>query len=88
MQPLDHYAAAAEIDLLRAAYNAFNARDVDSALALMAPNVTWPRAFKGGHVQGHDQVRDYWTEQWNEIDPTVLPTRIQCHFGLGASSGS
>jgi ketosteroid isomerase-like protein len=73
MQPL-HSEAESEIDLLRAAYEAFNARDVDSALAVMSPNVTWPRAFKGGHVQGHDQVREYWTEQWSEIDPTALPT--------------
>jgi SnoaL-like domain len=88
MQPLDHDAAASEIDLLRAAYVAFNARDVDSALALMSPNVTWPRAFKGGHVQGHDQVRDYWNEQWNEIDPTVLPTSFTTESSADDSESS
>jgi hypothetical protein len=59
--------------LLRAAYAAFNARDVDAALALMTPDVAWPRAFKGGFVDGHEQVRAYWTEQWSEIDPHVTP---------------
>ena len=60
-----------EISLLRAAYTAFNARDIDAALAVMAPDVAWPRAFKGGHVRGHDNVRAYWTEQWSEINPHV-----------------
>ena len=62
-----------QIDLLRAAYAAFNARDIAAALATMAPDVAWPRAFKGGFVRGHQGVRDYWTEQWTEIDPRVEP---------------
>ena len=62
-----------EIELLRAAYAAFNARDIDAALALMTPTVAWPRAFKGGFVEGAEEVRAYWTEQWSEINPTVEP---------------
>jgi ketosteroid isomerase-like protein len=60
-------------ELIRAAYIAFNARDIDGALMLMTPDVAWPRAFKGGFVQGHQQVREYWTEQWSEINPSVDP---------------
>ena len=63
-----------DIDLLHAAYAAFNARDIDAALATMAPDVAWPKAFKGGFARGHQEVRDYWTEQWSEIDPRVQPT--------------
>ncbi len=62
-----------EIELLRTAYAAFNARDIDAALALMAPDVVWPRAFKGGFVRGPEAVRAYWTEQWSEIDGHVEP---------------
>ena len=62
-----------EIELLRAAYAAFNARDIDAALALMTPDVAWPRAFKGGFVRGQGEVRAYWREQWSEIDPHVEP---------------
>jgi hypothetical protein len=62
-----------EIELLRAAYSAFNARDIDAALALMAPDVAWPKAFKGGFVRGPEEVRAYWTEQWSEINPHVEP---------------
>jgi len=58
---------------LRAAYVAFNARDIDAALALMTADVAWPKAFKGGFVRGHEEVRAYWTEQWSEIDPHVEP---------------
>ena len=64
---------APEIELLRAAYAAFNARDIDAALALMTPDVAWPKAFKGGFVRGPEEVRAYWTEQWSEIDPHVEP---------------
>lgn len=64
---------APEIELLRAAYAAFNARDIDAALALMTPDVVWPKAFKGGFVHGPEEVRAYWTEQWSEINGHVEP---------------
>ena len=59
--------------MLRSAYAAFNARDIDAALALMTPDVAWPRAFKGDFVRGPEAVRAYWTEQWSEINPHVGP---------------
>jgi hypothetical protein len=34
----------------RAAYFAFNKRDIDGALALMTQDVSWPKASKGGEV--------------------------------------
>jgi ketosteroid isomerase-like protein len=46
---------ALEIEMLRAAYTAFNARDIDAALARMAPDVAWPRAFKGSFVRGSEE---------------------------------
>ena len=64
---------APETELLRAAYAAFNARDIDAALALMSPDVEWPRAFKGGFVHGPEGIRAYWTEQWGEVSPLVEP---------------
>ena len=64
---------SAEIALLRAAYTAFNARDIDAALATMTTDVAWPRAFKGGFVRGPEEVSAYWTEQWTEINPHVEP---------------
>ena len=64
---------APEIELIKAAYAAFNARNIDAALATLSPDVSWPKAFKGGFVRGHEAVRAYWTEQWSEIDPHVEP---------------
>lgn len=64
---------AQQVQLLRAAYAAFNARDIDAALALMTADVRWPKAFKGGFVSGHQDIRAYWSEQWGEIDPHVEP---------------
>lgn len=60
-------------DLIKKAYAAFNARDIDTALSTMHPNVQWPKAFEGGYVSGHNEIREYWTRQWTEIDPNVEP---------------
>ena len=64
-------------ELLIAVYKAFNARDVDSVLAVMHPDVDWPNGMEGGRVHGHSGVRDYWRRQWNLIDPHVEPVRIE-----------
>jgi ketosteroid isomerase-like protein len=48
-----------EIKLLHAAYAAFNARDIDAALALMTPDMAWPKSFKGGFVRELEEVRAY-----------------------------
>ncbi len=60
-------------DLIKKAYAAFNARDIDSALLTFHPKVEWPKAFEGGYVSGHDDVRKYWKRQWTEINPQVEP---------------
>jgi ketosteroid isomerase-like protein len=60
-------------ELLRRAYSAFNARDIDAVLSMMHPDVQWPNAMEGGYVYGHDEVRAYWTRQWDLIDPVVEP---------------
>jgi hypothetical protein len=64
------------LDRLRATYEAFNARDIDAVLAQMADDVDWPNAWEGGRVVGHDAVREYWTRQWAEIDPSVDPVEF------------
>lgn len=69
-------AAPRHRDLLRRAYDAFNARDLDRALSTMHPDVEWPNGMQGGYVHGRDAVRDYWTRQWHLIDPRVDPQRF------------
>ena len=63
--------------ILEKAYAAFNARDIDAALAAMHADVDWPNGMEGGTVHGHDGVRDYWTRQWGMIDPHVEPLRFE-----------
>lgn len=60
-------------ELLQRAYAAFNARDLDGALATMRPDVVWPNGMEGGVVHGHDGVGAYWTRQWGMINPQVDP---------------
>jgi ketosteroid isomerase-like protein len=63
----------ARIDTLRRAYEAFNRRDIDAVLAHLDPDVKWPNVLEGKVLHGHDAVRDYWTAQWESIDPHVDP---------------
>ena len=62
--------------LLAQAYSAFNRRDIDGALALMSENISWPKASEGGRVVGKEEIRAYWTRQWQEFDPRVEPLEI------------
>jgi ketosteroid isomerase-like protein len=59
--------------LLRGAYAAFNARDVDAVIAVLHPDVDWPNAWEGGRVHGHAAVRGYWARQFEAIDGRVEP---------------
>jgi hypothetical protein len=60
-------------NLIKKAYSAFNSRDIDTALSTFHPEVQWPKAFEGGYVSGHDDIRKYWTRQWTEINPHDEP---------------
>ena len=62
--------------LIAQAYSAFNRPDIDSALALMSENVSWPKASEGGRVVGKEEIRAYWTRQWKEFDPHVEPLEV------------
>lgn len=64
-------------ELLAAAYRAFNARDIEAVLRMMHPDVDWPNAMEGGRVNGRQEVRDYWTRQWNLVDPHVEPIHFK-----------
>ena len=62
--------------VIEQAYAAFNRRDIDGALALMAEDVSWPKASEGGKIVGKEEIRAYWTRQWGEFDPHVEPLAI------------
>ena len=62
--------------LIAHAHAAFNQRNVDGALALMSENVSWPKASEGGRAVGKEEIRAYWTRQWQEFDPHVEPMEV------------
>lgn len=64
-------------ELLAAAYRDFNARDIEAVLARLHPEVEWANGMEGGHVNGREEVRAYWTRQWKIFDPRVAPLSIK-----------
>jgi len=62
--------------LIKKAYTAFNQRNINAVIELMASDVHWPNGWEGGYVEGHKEVKEYWTRQWKEIDPVVEPFSI------------
>jgi hypothetical protein len=69
--------AVAHEDLLQSVYDAFNERDLDFMMLLLHPEVDWPNGIEGGRIRGHQGVREYWTRQWDVIDPIVKPQRFE-----------
>jgi hypothetical protein len=63
--------------LLRRAYEAFNARDIEGALATMHADVDWPNGMEGGRLHGHREVREYWRRQFDSIDSRVEPQHLE-----------
>ena len=69
----DRWAIMEAMEQLKRVYAAFNARDLDTAVSLMHPDVDWPNGWEGGRIQGRDAVRDYWTRQFESIQSNVEP---------------
>ncbi len=61
------------VKVLERIYDRFNARDIDGVLAMLNDDVVWANGMDGGHVHGHEAVREYWTRQWALVSPHVEP---------------
>jgi ketosteroid isomerase-like protein len=64
-------------EVLKAAYEAFNRRDIEKILGMMHPDVSWPNVIEGGRIRGRDGVREYWRRQWSAVNPRVDPLAFQ-----------
>jgi hypothetical protein len=62
------------IELLERSYAAFNARNIDAALATMRADIDWPDMLGNRRIVGRDAVREYWQRQFEFTEPTVTPT--------------
>jgi hypothetical protein len=84
--------------VLRGTYAAFNARDIDAALSALHEDVDWPNMIDGTRAVGHNEIRSYWSRQFDEIDSQVNPKhfavdlegriRVDVHQVLRAKDGS
>lgn len=63
--------------VIKRIYDCFNARDIDGVLSELANDIVWANGMDGGHVHGHEAVRDYWTRQWAVVSPQVEPVNFQ-----------
>ncbi|MBO0746715.1 MAG: nuclear transport factor 2 family protein [Acidimicrobiaceae bacterium] len=72
-QTSDEASQPEPVEILRSAYRAFNARDLDAALELMHPRVSWQNGWRGGRVVGRRAVREYWRRQRAAISAHVEP---------------
>lgn len=59
--------------VIKNAYESFNNRNIEMALATMQPDVLWSKAWEGGYIVGHNEIKEYWSRQWKEINPKVYP---------------
>lgn len=66
-----------DVHVIKGMYDCFNARDIDGVLAAVADEVAWANGMDGGHVHGHEAVREYWTRQWAVVSPHVEPIAFQ-----------
>lgn len=60
-------------NIIQKAYAAFNERNIENALSTMQEDVQWSKAWEGGYISGHNEIKEYWTRQWTEINPKVEP---------------
>src|SRR6516162_10325893 len=74
-RPFSHVriAVPSEQEILITMYREFNARNIEAVLAHLDPHVDWPNGMEGGRVLGLENVRAYWTRQFQTIDPRVDP---------------
>src|SRR6478609_1894340 len=66
-----------DVKVLERIYDRFNARDIDAVLAVLTDDVAWANGMDGGHVHGHQALRDYWTRQWSIVSPHVEPVSVR-----------
>lgn len=58
-------------------YDAFNKREIETIISLMRPDVKWANGLEGGFVYGRDAVREYWTNQFKDIQAELETLRFE-----------
>ncbi|MGR4847021.1 MULTISPECIES: nuclear transport factor 2 family protein [Rhizobium] len=66
-----------DVEMIKRIYASSNAREIDAVLAVLSDDVAWANGMEGGHINGREAVRDYWTRQWAVISPHVEPVAFE-----------
>lgn len=64
-------------EFLQNLYAAFNKREIETIISSMRSDVKWANGLEGGFVYGRDQVRQYWTEQFKNIQPELETLKFE-----------
>ena len=57
-------------------YKNFNDRKIELVISKMTDKVKWANGMEGGYIYGHDEVKEYWTRQFNLVSSNVTPLTI------------
>jgi hypothetical protein len=58
-------------------YDAFNKREIETIISSMRPDVKWANGLEGGFIYGREAVREYWTNQFKEIQPELETLKFE-----------
>ena len=64
-------------EFLQNLYDAFNKREIETIISLMRPDVKWANGVEGGFVYGRDAVREYWTNQFKDIQAELETLKFE-----------
>ena len=58
-------------------YDAFNNREFEAIISLMRSDVKWANGLEGGFIYGRDSVREYWINQFKDIQVELAPLKFE-----------
>ncbi|NJK70448.1 MAG: nuclear transport factor 2 family protein [Methylacidiphilales bacterium] len=58
-------------------YDAFNKREIETIISVMNPDVKWANGVEGGFVYGREAVREYWINQFKDIQPELETLKFE-----------
>lgn len=68
---------SANQQFLQNLYDAFNKREIETIISSMQPDVKWANGLEGGFVYGRDAVREYWTNQFKDIQAELETLKFE-----------
>jgi hypothetical protein len=68
---------SANQQFLQNLYDAFNKREIETIISFMRPDVKWANGLEGGFVYGRDAVREYWTNQFKDIEAELETLKFE-----------